>query len=185
MDFESTDFKDLILCKPRVFKDARGYFYESYNQLEFKNFAGFAPNFIQDNQSQSSYGVLRGLHFQRGVNAQAKLVRVIEGEVLDVAVDLRKDQPTYGRYFSTVLSGENQKQLFVPRGMAHGFITLSEHAVLVYKCDNRYHKASERVLAYNDATLQIDWRLPQDKHILSVRDRDGLSFHDLEKEGTF
>ena len=170
MEFQKTAFKDLIICTPKVFEDDRGYFFESYNSEAFEKFAGFSPSFVQDNQSKSSFGVLRGLHFQIGKHAQSKLVRVIEGEVLDVVVDLRKEEPTYGKSFTIKLSGINKKQLFVPKGMAHGFITLSETATFAYKCDNYYHKASESGLLYNDPILDINWILDEKDFILSKKD---------------
>jgi len=170
VEFQKTAFKDLIICTPKVFEDDRGYFFESYNSEAFEKFAGFSPSFVQDNQSKSSFGVLRGLHFQIGKHAQSKLVRVIEGEVLDVVVDLRKEEPTYGKSFTIKLSGINKKQLFVPKGMAHGFITLSETATFAYKCDNYYHKASESGLLYNDPILDINWILDEKDFILSKKD---------------
>lgn len=170
MKFQKTVFKDLIICTPDVFLDERGYFFESYNEKAFEDFTGFSPSFVQDNQSKSTRGVLRGLHFQTGMYAQSKLVRVLEGEVLDVVVDLRKEEPTYGQSFTITLSEESKKQLFVPKGMAHGFITLSETATFAYKCDNYYHKASESGLLYNDPILDIDWILDENDFILSEKD---------------
>ena len=170
MKFQKTIFKDLIICTPDVFLDERGYFFESYNAKAFEEFTGFSPSFVQDNQSRSTRGVLRGLHFQTGIHAQSKLVRVLEGEVLDVVVDLRKEEPTYGQSFTITLSEENKNQLFVPKGMAHGFITLSETATFAYKCDNYYHRASESGLLYNDPILDIDWILDENDFILSEKD---------------
>lgn len=185
MKFQKTGFRDLIVCEPTLFSDDRGYFFEAYNERAFEEYTGRKTTFVQDNQSQSTYGVLRGLHFQIGDYAQAKLVRTLVGEVLDVVVDLRKEEPTYGKSFSIILSERNKKQLFVPKGMAHGFITLSDSATFFYKCDNIYHKESERSLAFNDPTLNIDWRLPQESIILSQKDLDNLQFMDLEKKLNF
>lgn len=185
MEFEKTPFKNLIIGRPALFEDERGYFYESYKKNEFEAFAGFLPAFVQENQSRSQYGVLRGLHFQVGKHAQSKLVRVLEGSVLDVVVDLRRDEPTFGTYFSIELSATNKMQLYVPRGMAHGFITLTEHATFLYKCDAYYHAQSERGLQYNDPTLQIDWKLDPEHFILSEKDRKNPSFEDLPKESFF
>lgn len=179
MEFQKTAFKDLIICTPKVFEDDRGYFYESFNAKAFQSFAGFEPEFVQDNQSQSTYGVLRGLHFQIGEFAQSKLVRVVAGEVLDVVVDLRKNEPTYKKAYSIHLSAENKKQLFVPKGMAHGFVTLSDTATFIYKCDNYYNKESERGLAYNDPSLQIDWLLDKQDVILSEKDKENTMLSDL------
>lgn len=156
--------------QPWVFKDERGYFFESYNQKAFTELTGYSAEFVQDNQSLSTYGTVRGLHYQTGVHAQAKLVRVIEGSVYDVAVDLRKDSGTYGQWFGVELSGENNLQLFIPRGFAHGFSVLTETALFSYKCDNFYHKASEAGIRYDDPTLAIDWQIPKDKMILSEKD---------------
>lgn len=179
MEVEKTSFKDLLICTPSVFKDERGYFYESFSERLFQEKTGLSPQFVQDNQSQSAYGVLRGLHFQVGEMAQAKLVRVLEGKVLDVVVDLRKEEPTYGRSFSIELSAENKKQLFVPRGFAHGFLVLSDRATFFYKCDNYYHKESERGIQYNDPQLAIDWQLEEDKLILSEKDKYHPSLKNL------
>ncbi len=154
-----TKLKDCFILEPQVFEDSRGYFFESFNQERFREHTGLSVQFVQDNESYSSKGVLRGLHYQLGVHAQAKLVRVIEGSVLDVAVDIRKDSPTFGKYESVLLSGENKKQFFVPRGFAHGFVVLSDMARFSYKCDNFYNKASEGGIIYNDPTLDIDWQI--------------------------
>ncbi|AWH75125.1 dTDP-4-dehydrorhamnose 3,5-epimerase [Dokdonia sp. Dokd-P16] len=180
MEFQKTAFKDLIICTPKVFEDDRGYFFESYNSEAFEKFAGFSPSFVQDNQSKSSFGVLRGLHFQIGKHAQSKLVRVIEGEVLDVVVDLRKEEPTYGKSFTIKLSGINKKQLFVPKGMAHGFITLSDTAIFAYKCDAFYDQKSERGLAYNDPSLKIDWLLDEREFLLSPKDLENPMLSELK-----
>ncbi len=169
MPFIKTDFPGLIVFEPKVFGDHRGYFYESYNANSFKE-GGIAADFVQDNQARSTYGVLRGLHYQLGEHAQAKLVRVIEGSVLDVVVDLREGSPTYGQSYGIELSAENKKQLFVPRGFAHGYVVLSETAEFFYKCDNFYNKESEGGLIYNDPQLKIDWRVDLSKAQLSEKD---------------
>lgn len=170
MPFIQTDFPDLIVFEPRVWGDDRGYFYESYQRQTFIE-GGIHADFVQDNQARSTYGVLRGLHYQQGEHAQAKLVRVLEGEVLDVVVDLREGSPTYGLSYSIVLSAENKRQLFVPRGFAHGYVVLSPTAEFFYKCDNYYHKASEGGLLYNDPQLQIDWRVDLAQVQLSDKDK--------------
>lgn len=169
MAFIETDFPGLIVFEPKIFGDDRGYFYESYNANSFRA-AGIDAVFVQDNQARSTYGVLRGLHYQLGEHAQAKLVRVIEGTVLDVVVDLRDGSPTYGKSYSIELSAENKKQLFVPRGFAHGYVVLSETAEFFYKCDNFYHKASEGGLIYNDPQLEIDWKIDLSQARLSEKD---------------
>lgn len=166
-----TGLKDCFVIEPQVFGDDRGYFFESFNQLRFKQKTGIEVMFVQDNQSKSNRGVLRGLHFQQGEFAQAKLVRVIKGKVLDVAVDLRTDSRTYGKSFSVVLSGENKKQLFVPRGFAHGFSVLENDTIFFYKCDNYYNKESEGGIIYNDPTFNIDWMLDENEIILSDKDK--------------
>ena len=165
-----TPLKGCVVLTPTVFSDGRGSFFESYKKEAFNEALGQEVNFVQDNESFSSKGVLRGLHFQNGVFAQAKLVRVVQGKVLDVAVDLRPKSSTYGAYFSVELSAENKKQLFVPRGFAHGFVVLSDTAVFSYKCDNYYNKESESGIIYNDPTLNIDWKLPKDQLQLSEKD---------------
>ncbi len=154
-----------------VFKDERGAFYETYNQNLFEKVTGKQVSFIQDNQSTSNFGVLRGLHYQIGEMAQAKLVRVIQGKVLDVVVDLRKDSDTFGEHFSIILDDVKQEQLFVPKGFAHGFITLSPTSKFAYKCDNFYDKASERGIIYHDATLELDWHLSEEDFIISEKDK--------------
>lgn len=170
MELQHSPLKDCFIIKPDVFKDERGVFSETYNKKAFDTLTGLDVNFVQDNQSKSSYGVLRGLHFQTGEMAQAKLVRVIKGKVLDIVVDLRKGSETYGKHFSIVLDDVDNLQLFVPKGFAHGFITLSENSVFAYKCDNYYDKASERGIIYNDATLSLDWHLPEEDLIISEKD---------------
>ena len=181
MELIQTPLQDCVLLKPKVFEDPRGFFFESFNQQKFNELTGREVNFIQDNQSFSSYGVVRGLHFQRGEHAQAKLVRVLKGEVLDVAVDLRPDSPTFGHHFSTVLSEENKLQLFIPRGFAHGFAVLSNHAEFFYKCDNFYNKPSEGAIMYNDPELNIDWHLPEEAILVSDKDRENDSFEIYRK----
>ncbi len=171
MNFIETKLKGCFIIEPKVFHDERGYFMESFNQQVFNQGVGQEVNFVQDNQSYSSRGVLRGLHYQCSEYAQAKLVRVLEGEVLDVAVDLRPDSETFGQYYSIVLSAENKKQFFVPRGFAHGFIVLSEKATFFYKCDNFYNKESEGGLIYNDPSLAINWGIPDEELIISEKDK--------------
>ncbi len=175
MPFIDTPIQDLKVFEPRIFPDDRGYFYESYNEATFRA-AGITIPFVQDNQAFSTYGALRGLHYQVGEYAQAKLVRVLLGEVLDVAVDIRENSSTYGQWFSIRLSAENHRQLFVPRGFAHGYAVLSETAIFCYKCDNLYSKISEGGISYNDATLNIDWQLPSDAVILSEKDKENALF---------
>lgn len=170
MNFIPTNLSGCFVLEPRIFQDDRGYFMESFNENTFEAGVGQKVHFVQDNQSFSSKGVLRGLHYQTGEHAQAKLVRVLHGEVLDVAVDLRPESPSYGQSFSILLSGENQKQLFIPRGFAHGFLVTSETAAFFYKCDNFYNAASEGGLIYNDPTLNINWGFPEDKLIISEKD---------------
>lgn len=171
MTFQDTPLQDCFLITPRVFKDHRGIFFESYHKKQFKEGTGLDIEFVQDNQSVSQRGVLRGLHFQTGSAAQAKLVRVIYGEVLDVVVDLRPDSPTFKKSFSVVLSDQNLQQLFIPQGFAHGFLTISEKSVFSYKCDRFYEPGSESGVIYNDPELAIDWNLPEDELILSEKDR--------------
>ncbi|MFK7001195.1 dTDP-4-dehydrorhamnose 3,5-epimerase [Flavobacterium oreochromis] len=171
MNFIETKLKGCFVLEPKVIHDERGYFMESFNQNTFNKGIGAEVNFVQDNQSYSSKGVLRGLHYQCGEYAQAKLVRVLEGEVLDVAVDLRPDSDTYGQYYSILLTAENKKQFYIPRGFAHGFIVLSHTATFFYKCDNFYNKDSEGGLIYNDRTLAIDWGMPETDLIISEKDK--------------
>ncbi|MBG6131718.1 dTDP-4-dehydrorhamnose 3,5-epimerase [Aquimarina sp. EL_43] len=175
MEIQSTFIDGCFVLKPRVFDDKRGSFFESFNQKIFEEITGLKVDFIQDNQSISKRGVLRGLHFQTGDYTQAKLVRAVKGEVLDVVVDLRPHSKTYKEHFSIVLNDHNNFQLFVPRGFAHGFITLSESAIFSYKCDNYYHKSSESGIIYNDPDLSIDWKLDASEIQLSEKDKD-LSF---------
>ena len=170
MEVIKTDIEGVVIIEPRIFKDDRGYFYESFSQREFEEKV-CRTTFVQDNQSKSSYGVLRGLHFQKPPYCQSKLVRCIKGAVLDVAVDLRKGSPTFGKHVAVELTEDNHRQLFVPRGFAHGFAVLSEEAVFQYKCDNFYNKESEGAIAWNDPELAIDWRIPAEKALLSGKDK--------------
>jgi len=181
MKIEETSLKDCFIITDTVYSDDRGYFFESFNAERFCKLTGKYVTFVQDNQSHSVRGVLRGLHFQKGEHAQAKLVRVIRGEVLDVAVDLRKDSPTFGKYFSLVLSESSHTQLFVPRGFGHGFIVLSEEADFFYKCDNFYNKASEGGIKYNDPDLNIDWKIPFAEILESEKDKQNISFAEFKK----
>lgn len=180
MTVEQTPLKDCLLIKPDVFRDERGSFLESYHHKRFKGETGLDIDFVQDNQSVSQKGTLRGLHFQIGQAAQAKLVRTIVGEIMDVVVDLRKDSPSFGKHFKTILSGDNNHQLFVPRGFAHGFLVLSEMAVFAYKCDNYYDKPSEAGIIFNDKTLAIDWGYPEEELVLSEKDKNLPGFENLK-----
>ncbi len=182
MKFIKTDFKDLHICEPKIIEDSRGYFFEAFNNENFEHQTGLMINFVQDNQSYSRHGVLRGLHLQTGVHAQAKLVRVLKGEVLDVAVDLRRDEPTFGKHLSIFLSYENKKQLFIPRGFAHGFLVLSEEAELFYKCDNFYNSGSEAGILYDDPELNIDWMLPSKQIVVSAKDQKNCKFSEFNKK---
>lgn len=178
MNFIKTDIDGVVIIEPRIFTDSRGYFFESYNEAEFiKN--GITNRFVQDNQSKSSYGVVRGLHCQLGAHAQAKLVRVLHGRVLDVAVDIRAGSPTFGKHVAVELSDENQRQLFIPRGFLHGFSVLSDTAIFAYKCDNLYHPESEFGIRFDDPEIGIDWRIPADKIITSDKDRIAKGLKDV------
>lgn len=182
MRFIKTKIDGVVIVEPRVFPDARGYFFESYNADEFaKN--GITNVFVQDNQSKSKYGVVRGLHCQLGEYAQAKLVRVLQGTVLDVAVDIRRNSPTFGKYVSVELSDENMRQLFIPRGFLHGFSVLSETAVFAYKCDNFYHPDAEFGIRYDDAEIGVDWKIPADKILTSEKDRIAKGLKDVPYYG--
>ena len=176
MTIEQTPLKDCFIIHEKVHGDARGYFIETYNSRDFKAATGLEIEFVQDNQSRSSKGVLRGLHMQRGAAAQAKLVRVLEGSVLDVAVDLRKGSPSFGQHFTIELTADNRKQFFVPAGFAHGFVVLSEYATFFYKVDKFYEPGNEVGIKYNDADLNIDWRLPTSELIFSEKDKTLGSF---------
>jgi dTDP-4-dehydrorhamnose 3,5-epimerase len=171
MTFTPTKLEGCYILEPNIIKDERGYFMESFNEKRFEAGTGMKVHFVQDNQSFSSKGVLRGLHYQIGEHAQAKLVRVLKGEVLDVAVDIRPGSPTFGQHEAVLLSGENQKQLFVPRGFAHGFLVLSDTAVFFYKCDNFYNKDSEHGIIYNDPSIGITWGMPEDDLTISDKDK--------------
>ncbi len=169
MPFEPTDIAGLLIYDPSVFEDSRGYFFESYNEKIFQQ-QGINMRWVQDNQSSSTYGVIRGLHYQLPPFAQTKLVRVLRGKILDVVVDIRQESPTYGKVYSAVLSAKNKKQLFIPHGFAHGFSVLSKKAEVLYKCDNFYSKESEAGILYNDPALNIDWRIPAGEEIVSEKD---------------
>ena len=170
MNFIATKLQDCYIIESNIISDERGYFMESFNEKTFSNGVGQNVHFVQDNQSYSKKGVLRGLHYQSGKHSQAKVVRVLQGEVLDVAVDIRPNSDTYGQYEAVILSAENQKQFFIPRGFAHGILVLSETATFFYKCDNFYNKESEGGIIYTDASLNIDWNFPQDQLIISEKD---------------
>ncbi len=182
MKLEKTNLKDCFILTPKGFEDERGTFSETFNAKNFLDQTGIAVTFVQDNESVSKYGVVRGLHFQTGVHGQTKLVRVVKGSVLDVVVDLRKGSPSFGKSFSIVLSGENKKQLFVPRGFAHGFSVLEDNTVFAYKCDGYYNKQSERGIVYNDATLAIDWHLSSTAMIISKKDLELPTFAGIKPE---
>lgn len=175
MQIIKTEIEGVFIIKPQLFKDGRGYFFESFSQREFEEKVS-KTTFVQDNESKSSYGVVRGLHFQRPPFAQSKLVRVIKGAVLDVAVDLRKNSPTYGKHITVELTEENHLQLFIPQGFAHGFSVLSNEAIFQYKCDNFYNKESEDSILWNDKNLNIDWKIPEKKIILSEKDKTSQTF---------
>jgi dTDP-4-dehydrorhamnose 3,5-epimerase len=170
MPLLKTEFQGLLIFEPKVFEDSRGYFFESYNRKIFSA-EGVEINFIQDNQASSSYGVVRGLHFQNEPHTQTKLIRVLSGEILDAVIDIRKNSSTYGKAYTIILSAENKKQLLVPKGFAHGYSVLSETAEVFYKCDEFYHKESEGGIAWNDPALLIDWQIPADKIIVSEKDQ--------------
>ncbi len=171
MKLIETPLKDCYIIEPVIFEDDRGYFYEKYNEKRFENLTGLNGHFVQDNISKSSYGVLRGLHLQKGEYAQAKLVSCLEGEVWDVAVDLRVDSPTFGQWYGVELTAENKRQFYIPRGFAHGFSVLSDIAIFTYKCDNFYNKESEGGILWNDTDLNIDWKLPTEVIQLSEKDK--------------
>ncbi len=179
MKFLQTEIDGVWVIEPRVFTDERGYFMESFKQAEFNAQVGVV-NFIQDNESKSSFGVLRGLHYQTGDFSQAKLVRVIKGEVLDVAVDLRRSSATFGKHVSVVLSEENKRQFFIPRGFAHGFLVLSDEAIFTYKVDNAYAPQAEASIYYNDSTVKIDWPIAESQLVMSDKDKRAKAFADAE-----
>ncbi len=176
MKFTRTKIPDVIICEPTFHGDERGYFVETFRQDKLEDFLGHTIDFCQDNESKSSYGVLRGLHYQIPPFSQTKLVRVISGKVLDVVVDIRKNSPTFGEHFSIVLSSENKKQLFIPKGFAHGFLVLSDTATFAYKVDNYYSTEHDRGIAFNDSELHIDWKIPLKEIQLSVKDTQQNSF---------
>ena len=179
MNIIPTEIPDLLILEPRIFGDNRGYFFESFSERVFAE--EVAPvRFVQDNESKSCYGVLRGLHFQKPPHAQAKLVRVVKGKVLDVAVDLRKGSPTYGKHAAVELSDENHRQVFIPKGFAHGFAVLSEEVVFQYKCDDYYAPETEGAVAWDDPDLNIDWKIPAEKVILSARDMNHPKLKDAD-----
>ena len=184
MPFIQTGIQALIIFEPRVFEDSRGYFFESYSRNLFKE-NGIDVDFVQDNQSSSSYGVIRGLHYQLPPKAQSKLVRVLNGRILDVVVDIRTGSSTYGQVYSIELSAENKKQLFVPKGFAHGFSVLSDRAEVLYKCDEFYSKESERGLMYNDSILNIDWKIPEGSEIVSEKDQQNALLKDISNHFQF
>ncbi len=179
MEVIKTDIEGVVIIEPKIFSDDRGYFYESFSQREFTQKV-CNTTFVQDNQSKSTFGVLRGLHFQAAPHAQSKLVRVIKGSVLDVAVDIRKGSPTYGKHVAVELSEDNHRQLFIPRGFAHGFVVLSEEVIFQYKCDNFYSKESEGALMWSDPDLGIDWGINPSEAILSAKDRENSPFAEFD-----
>lgn len=179
MEVIKTAIEGVVIIEPRLFKDSRGYFFESFSQREFEEKVA-KITFVQDNESMSSYGVMRGLHFQRPPFTQSKLVRCVKGAVLDVAVDIRKGSPTYGQHVAVELTEDNHRQFFIPQGFAHGFAVLSETAVFQYKCDNFYHPEAEGAIAWNDPDLNIDWKIPQDRVILSSKDYTHPLLHNIE-----
>lgn len=179
MKITTTAIEGVVILEPEVFGDERGYFFESFSQQEFEEKV-CKTTFVQDNESSSRYGVLRGLHFQKPPHAQAKLVRVVKGKVLDIAVDIRKGSPTFGHHVSTELSGENKRQLFIPRGFAHGFAVLSDEVVFQYKCDRYYVPHSEGGILWNDPALGIDWKLPEEDVILSEKDKKNVLLNELK-----
>lgn len=180
MKLVESPLADCFIIEPTLFEDERGYFYEKYNQAQFEALTGMNGHFVQDNVSKSSYGVVRGIHWQKGKEAQAKLVSCLEGVVWDVAVDLRKNSPTFGKWYAVELSDKNKLQFYIPRGFGHGFSVLSKTAVFSYKCDNYYNKESEGGLIWNDPTLKIDWKLPSQKKIISAKDQQLPLFSELE-----
>lgn len=180
MEVIKTEIEGLVILKPRIFEDARGYFYESYSKKVFNEAVGYPVDFVQDNQSKSSRGVMRGLHFQKPPYTQAKLVRCIKGRVLDVAVDLRKDSPTYGKHVAVELSEDNHLQFFVPRGFAHGFSVLSDEAIFQYKCDNYYAPQADGGISIMDTSLGIDWGIAADEAILSDKDKKHPMLRDFD-----
>ena len=179
MEYKKTEIEGVYVIEPKVFNDARGYFFEAWKKEEFESHIG-KVDFIQDNESKSSRGVLRGLHYQKGELSQAKLVRVIKGTVIDVAVDIRKSSPTFGKYVAVELSEENKRQLFIPRGMAHGFLVLSDEAVFTYKVDNVYAPQAEASIRFDDPTIGINWPIAKEEMLLSAKDEHGKNFEEAE-----
>ena len=179
MNVIDTEIEGLKIIEPRIFGDARGYFFESFNERDFAAQTGIEVRFVQDNESKSRYGVVRGLHFQKPPFAQSKLVRVVKGRVLDVAVDIRKGSPTYGRHVAVELTEDNHRQLFLPKGMAHGFAVLSDEVLFQYKCDEYYHPESEGAIAWDDPALAIDWHLPKGDVLLSEKDSHHPKFNEF------
>ena len=184
MPFIQTPIPDLLVFEPKVFEDSRGYFFESFNFQTYRA-EGIEINFVQDNQSSSQYGVIRGLHYQLPPHAQVKLIRVLAGRILDVAVDIRKGSPTFGKSFSIELSAENKTQLFIPAGFAHGFSVLSDQAEVLYKCNSFYNKESEAGILFNDPSLKIDWRIPAGKEIVSEKDQNLPLFADCKNNFSY
>ncbi|MDZ4146989.1 MAG: dTDP-4-dehydrorhamnose 3,5-epimerase [Flavobacteriaceae bacterium] len=181
MKIQQTTLEGCLILEPKVFRDHRGYFFESFNQADFQKITGLDTHFIQDNQSFSNYGTVRGLHYQTGVWAQSKLIRVLSGEILDVALDICPGSKTFGQHFSLVLSAENFLQFYIPKGFAHGFSVLSASATIAYKCDQFYHQASEKGIRYNDRSLEIDWKIPAGKMIVSDKDLSLPGFENILK----
>ena len=180
MNFTRLEIPEVILCEPKILFDERGYFSETFRHDKLEEFLGYSVDFCQENESKSSYGVLRGLHYQTNPYAQTKLVRVLQGAVLDVSLDLRKDSPTFGKHIAIELSEKNKSQILIPKGFAHGFIVLSKEAVLAYKVDNYYHQASERGIAYDDKNLAIDWRLHPKDIKVSAKDANQTLFEEAD-----
>ncbi|MCI6671997.1 MAG: dTDP-4-dehydrorhamnose 3,5-epimerase [Prevotella sp.] len=180
MEYIKTSIEGVWIIEPKVFRDQRGYFYEAWKEAEFNAHIGYDVNFVQDNESCSSYGVLRGLHYQKGDLSQAKLVRVLKGRVLDVAVDLRRNSPTCGKYVAVELTDENKRQFFIPRGFAHGFLVLSDEAIFTYKVDNVYAPQSEASIKWNDPTIGVEWGIDPSKVIVSEKDEKACAFKDAE-----
>jgi dTDP-4-dehydrorhamnose 3,5-epimerase len=181
MEVIKTEIEGVVIIEPKIFGDERGYFFESFNAAEFARKVGVNTVFVQDNESKSKYGVLRGLHFQKGEFAQSKLVRVVEGRVIDVAVDIRRGSPTFGKHVAVELSKDNKRQLFIPRGFAHGFAVLSEEAVFQYKCDNLYAPAHEGAIAWNDPKIGIDWQIRPEDAVLSEKDKKHPTLDEAEE----
>ena len=176
-----TDIEGVLIIEPRLFEDERGYFFEAFSERKFAELTGIKTRFVQDNESRSSVGVIRGLHFQLPPHAQSKLVRVVRGAILDVAVDIRRDSPTFGRYVAVELSEHNHRQLFIPRGFAHGFSVLEGDAIVEYKCDNYYAPEAEGAIRWNDATLAIDWKVADSEVVVSAKDKGNPLFEECER----